>query len=897
MRTLNKGKRWMAVILSLCLIFTALPATVHAETESSDEQEKVQQTVSEGEQEVPEGYKPIYDGDDLYAIRDDLSAKYILMNDIDLSKSTAKGGDLDFGNGWEPIQNFKGELDGNGYRIIGMHIFGDMNKKNVGLFGSAYLKEEGPVIHDLGMKDCDIDVSIMDNVGGMIGHLYGFLEQDQVMMENCYVTGKIKVTQSSNYCNDVGGLIGYISANGGYEKILQRCYNATCVSCDATVDHTPGGIVGFNYYGNATFVQCYNLGQLSISGNDTSSEKLGNAIVGESGYGGSYQNCYYLTGTASTGAEGKNDDSTGIKAYSDIQMKNRKLYTGFDFDNTWEFDPYCIDYLYPQLKTNRQIRATQLQIAAMPSKTSYQQCDQEDFSDGKIKVLYENSVETELPMTKATLSGYDMNQIGEQEVTVSYAGCDVTFPIEVTGVDVTEVTLNKTALNMNVRETQQLTASIAPENASNKEIIWESSDPKVATVSSTGLVQALAKGKTTITVYSYDKAKSATCEVEVFVPCVEISLDEEKLELSLGEDETLTASMLPFETTDMVKWSSADDTVATVDEYGKVTAVGAGVTTITATADSGVKAECIVKVKIPATGIVLSEKTKTMYLGDQAVLEAELVPADSTDEIWWSSDDEDIVSVDDEGNITANGIGTTRIVVYTEDNLYSDSCLVTIVERTAAESPDPAATGATSPAPTGAAKPVINLNYNTQTLNVGEGVSLLATGTDGKNLDNERLTWSSSDKSIATVDTQGTVISWAKGTVTITVKDNKKEYEAATCLITVIGTDTTKDSNAAKQIKVARKIKVKIKKVSKIKRNSAELSFSVSNGPAAGFHVQVYSRGRLIKYKYLSGTTKYKLKGLKRNKTYSVRVRSRKWVDDDYYYGSWSAAKKFKTRY
>lgn len=894
MRTLSKGKRWMAVILSLCLIFTALPATVHAETESSDEQEKVQQTVSEGEQEVPEGYKPIYDGDELYAIRDDLSAKYILMNDIDLSKSTAKGGDLDFGNGWEPIQDFTGELDGNGYRIIGMHIFGDMNEKNVGLFGNVSVGEkEGPVIHDLGMKDCDIDVSNTGNVGGMIGCLEGSTYENQIIVENCFVTGKINATHftddSYRFIGE-GGLIGKIIASYSpypSTRSLQSCYNAASVLCDNT-GICVGGLVGHIGYG-ISFVQCYNLGELSG----------GNAIATGTNEGnrGYYQNCYYLTGTASTGAEGKNDDSTGIKAYSDIQMKNRKLYTGFDFDNTWEFDPYCIDYLYPQLKTNRQIRATQLQITAMPSKTSYQQCDQEDFSDGKIKVLYENSVETELPMTKATLSGYDMNQIGEQEVTVSYAGCDVTFPIEVTGVDVTEVTLNKTALNMNVRETQQLTASIAPENASNKEIIWESSDPKVATVSSTGLVQALAKGKTTITVYSYDKAKSATCEVEVFVPCVEISLDEEKLELSLGEDETLTASMLPFETTDMVKWSSADDTVATVDEYGKVTAVGAGVTTITATADSGVKAECIVKVKIPATGIVLSEKTKTMYLGDQAVLEAELVPADSTDEIWWSSDDEDIVSVDDEGNITANGIGTTRIVVYTEDNLYSDSCLVTVVERTVAESPDPAATGATSPAPTVAAKPVINLNYNTQTLNVGEGVSLLATGTDGKNLDNERLTWSSSDKSIATVDTQGTVISWAKGTVTITVKDNKKEYEAATCLITVIGTDTTKDSNAAKQIKVARKIKVKIKKVSKIKRNSAELSFSVSNGPAAGFHVQVYSRGRLIKYKYLSGTTKYKLKGLKRNKTYSVRVRSRKWVDDDYYYGSWSAAKKFKTRY
>ena len=73
---------------------------------------------------IPEGYTPIHDIADLYAIRNNRSGNYILMNDIDMS-STAQGGDYDCGTGWDSIEEFRGTLDGNGYRIVGMQIFGE----------------------------------------------------------------------------------------------------------------------------------------------------------------------------------------------------------------------------------------------------------------------------------------------------------------------------------------------------------------------------------------------------------------------------------------------------------------------------------------------------------------------------------------------------------------------------------------------------------------------------------------------------------------------------------------------------------------------------------------------------------------------------------------------------
>ena len=75
------------------------------------------------ETSVPDGYTGIYNIADLDGIRNDPSGNYILMNDIDMTEDTKKGGDWDSGMGWTPIEEFSGVLDGNGYQIIGMNIY------------------------------------------------------------------------------------------------------------------------------------------------------------------------------------------------------------------------------------------------------------------------------------------------------------------------------------------------------------------------------------------------------------------------------------------------------------------------------------------------------------------------------------------------------------------------------------------------------------------------------------------------------------------------------------------------------------------------------------------------------------------------------------------------------
>lgn len=847
MRILRRGKKGVAVILSVCLACTMLPWT--AGTAASAEEAAGVQAASEPAQEVPEGYKPIRNGSDLYAIRDDLSAKYILMNDIDLSTDTAEGGDLDFGNGWEPIQNFKGELDGNGHRIIGMHIFGDMNGKDTGLFGSAYVSEgKGAVIHDLGMKDCEINVSNTDRVGAIAGSLYGCTSGSQSILNNCYTTGSINVSSKPEkyYWISLGGLVGYMYVdynNSRENRGIQNCYNAASVSY-AESDGTLGGIVGHVEDYNLTFSQCYNAGKVTQAENSYGNANT-YAILGDTDSDYlrcDYKSCYYLADTVTAGgAEGRSNDSTGIKSYSDTQMKNQKLFTGFDFDDTWEFDPYCVDYPYPQLKSNRQVRATKLVITTMPSKVSYQQCDTEDFSDGKIEVTYENGVKTELLMTKAALSGYDMSEIGTQDVTVTYAGYEVTFPIEVRGVDVSAVALDQASIKLNVRQTQQLTASIAPENASNKSVLWESSDPSIATVSDTGLVQAVAKGKATITAYSYDKAKSASCEVEVLVPCVEVTLDQTELEMTLGESKTLIASMLPLETTDLVKWSSGNAAIVSVDEYGKITAAGAGTTTVTATADSGVQAVCQVTVIDP-------NATPTPDVSGDPTVSAD--PSASTNPV---------------------------------------------------PSSNPAAPSGTTPVPTGATanQRVLTLNYTETTLDIGDRIALKVTYPNGDAAENDIFDWSSENTSVAVVSQSGSVRAKAPGTTTITATDPFGVYLPVTCKITVAGStaDSTETPASEEDIAAIKRVKVKVKKVSRIKKNSATLYLSCNDPDATGlYQIKVYYKGRAIQNHYTASCSKYKIKNLKKNRKYTVRVRYDGFINDDEYYGAWSAAKKFKTK-
>lgn len=119
----------------------------------------------------------------------------------------------------------------------------------------------------------------------------------------------------------------------------------------------------------------------------------------------------------------------------------------------------------------------------------------------------------------ATFEGYDMNTAGTQTVTVSYTKADVTktatYEITVNAVAVTGITLDKETVQLKVGKTTKLTATVEPDNATDKTVVWSSGDETVATVSEDGTVTAVAEGTATITAGTPDGAQTATCTVTV----------------------------------------------------------------------------------------------------------------------------------------------------------------------------------------------------------------------------------------------------------------------------------------------------------------------------------------------------------------------------------------------
>ena len=172
---------------------------------------------------------------------------------------------------------------------------------------------------------------------------------------------------------------------------------------------------------------------------------------------------------------------------------------------------------------------------------------------------------------------------------------------EQTDVPVTGVSLNTSTLNLIEGGTDTLTATVEPNNATNRNVTWSSDNPSVATVNN-GVVSAVSEGTATITVTTADGGKTATCAVTVTaapVPVSGVKLNKSETALTVGDTETLTATVAPANATNQnVTWASSDPSVATVDAAGKVTAVAPGTATITATTvDGGFTATCTVTVR------------------------------------------------------------------------------------------------------------------------------------------------------------------------------------------------------------------------------------------------------------------------------------------------------------
>ena len=164
-------------------------------------------------------------------------------------------------------------------------------------------------------------------------------------------------------------------------------------------------------------------------------------------------------------------------------------------------------------------------------------------------------------------------------------------------VHVSGISLNKSEISLHVDETEILTATITPANATDTSVLWESSNATIATVTG-GKITALRVGSATITATANDGGKIASCEVYVTPISVEsVSLNYTQLSMLYGESKTLTALVVPQNATETgVIWKSSNASVVAV-ENGKLTATGYGSAVITVTTvDGGKTATCAVEV-------------------------------------------------------------------------------------------------------------------------------------------------------------------------------------------------------------------------------------------------------------------------------------------------------------
>lgn len=359
-------------------------------------------------------------------------------------------------------------------------------------------------------------------------------------------------------------------------------------------------------------------------------------------------------------------------------------------------------------------------------------------------------------------------KVGTATITASSDnGVTTTCTINVVdnAVPATSVSFDKSEVSLKVGQAQNIVATVAPANSTDGIYNISSSDDSIVEIRN-GAVVGVKAGTATVTATTAN-GKTATCKVTVSNASAEasgIDISESSKSASVGSTFKLTATVKPESASNRsVSWDSSDVTVAMVDN-GKVTCVGEGTATITAKISNGKTATCKVTVAGQSVvGLTINRSTINLYPTKTAQLNVYAMPTTIKNvPITWSSSDDSIATVSNNGTVTAKKIGTATITAKTS-NGKSVTCIVTV--------PDAADIAVES----------VSLDKSTASIEIGGSVKLNAT-INPNNAKDKNIEWTSSDDSVATVKA-GTVTAVKAGSATITAKT--ANGKSATCKITV----------------------------------------------------------------------------------------------------------------
>ena len=490
--------------------------------------------------------------------------------------------------------------------------------------------------------------------------------------------------------------------------------------------------------------------------------------------------------------------------------------------------------------------------------------------------------------------------------------------------EVTDITLDETELNLTTGESKTLNAIITPDNAYDKNVTWTVTNDNVATVEN-GKVTAVSAGTATITAKTTN-GKKARCTVTVKDPVIEaanVTLDKTTLDLTKGDSATLTATVTPENATDTtVTWTTSNDKVASV-ESGKVTALSAGTTAITATTANGLTATATVTVTEPTPVVTDISKATVSGIANKTYTGKKITQSITVKLGNTTLNNDTDYSVDYKNNkdagtatVTVTGKGSYSGQIektFTINKAKIDSATVTVAAQTY--------TGkALTPAPT------VKLTNTT----LKKGTDYTVKYTDNTNVGTAKVTvtgkgnysgtvtktFTIKAKAIKTAKLSGVSASYKytgkAQTPTVTVKDGTKTLKKGTDYTVTyknnkaIGTATItiKGKNnysgtVTKTFKIIPKT-ITLKTVTSPKTKQLKATWA-KDTTVNGYQIQystssTFKSGNKTKMITKNSTTSAIIGSLTKGKTYYVRIRAYKTVNGQKVYGAYSTVKKVKIK-
>lgn len=360
-----------------------------------------------------------------------------------------------------------------------------------------------------------------------------------------------------------------------------------------------------------------------------------------------------------------------------------------------------------------------------------------------------------------------------------------TTPIAVTGVVVSPqnaTIVEGSSLNISVQ--------VLPTTASDKSVVWSSSDVTIATVNQNGVVSALNVGDVVISAKSQDgglvgtSAITVTERIVVTNPVKGIYVTPQHLTIEVGQTGIVSYRIRPSTATNKnATWRSSDTSIATVDQNGVVTALKQGDVEIEAISeDGGFRSDSSVKViavkggAVPVTSIAISRSSASVVEGNSIILDYEILPNNASNKsVAWSSSDTRIATVNRNGVVTASRIGNVVISVTSEDGGFVATTAIQVIQKPSVH------------------RPVSGIYVTPQFLNLRVGQKAnVRYALRPSNASNKDVIWYSENTSVATVDQNGLVTAVGVGKVEIVANTVDGNFRSDSS-VTVTGSTGTNE--------------------------------------------------------------------------------------------------------